>query len=412
MAIFSYKARSATGEMVTGKIDAEDEGAVRHGLRRQNLLPVAVVKEKKAWLKILKGVQIGGKKVGLKHVVIFSRQLSTLVNAGVPILQSLNILIEQATHKGFIKQITGIRDDIERGKSIAEALSSYPDTFSILYISMVKAGEAGGALDVILERLAIYLEKLQELKRKIRGALIYPACISVVAMGLVFFMLIFIVPTFKKVFESFGAKLPGFTLFVIGISDFLMGSHFILPNVVWMLIILVILFFVHRRLAKTERYGYRYDALLLKLPIFGVLFKKAAIAKFSRTLGTLVRSGVPILEALSIVSKTAGNRVVEKAVMTARTSIREGERITDPLRVSGVFPPMVTQMIAVGEETGALDSMLSKIADFYDHEVDAAVAALASVFEPLMIIVLGVIVGIILIAMYLPIFTMASVVGG
>jgi len=407
MPIYVYKARNMSGAVVTGTIEAESQRTVILRLKQQHLMVISAEEEKpNPLMNALNKISISiRRRVGLKDLVLFSRQLSTLINAGIPIVQCLNVLIDQVENKNFKNIIMVIREDIEKGASITMAMSKHPWVFNQLYTSMVKSGESGGVLDEVLERISSYLESVQALRRKVRTAMAYPAVVSFVAIGIVIFLLTFVIPAFKEVFESFGARLPLPTQILINISDLL---RIYLP---WILLAGVIIFFILRLLVtKTEKGRITFDGLCLRIPIFGVLFRKVAVSRFARTLGTLVRSGVSILEALEIVAKTSGNKIVELAVMGARSSIREGERITDPLRECGVFPPMVIQMVAVGEETGALDSMLMKVADYYDREVDMAVSALASLIEPLLIVVLGVVVGTIVICMYLPIFMMSSII--
>ncbi len=404
---YTYKARNMSGAVVTGTIEAESQRSVILRLKQQHLMVISADEEKlNPFVDALSKVSLSilG-KVGLKDLVLFSRQLSTLINAGIPIVQCLNVLIDQVENKSFKSIIMIIREDIEKGASITMALGKHPAVFNQLYTSMVKSGESGGVLDEVLERISSYLESVQALRRKVRSAMAYPAVVSFVAIGIVIFLLTFVIPAFEGVFDSFGAKLPLPTQILINCSK-LMRMY--LP---WMFLIAVIVFFFLRLLVtKTEKGRITFDSLCLKIPIFGALFRKIAVSRFARTLGTLVRSGVSILEALEIVAKTSGNKIVELAVMGARSSIREGERITDPLRECGVFPPMVIQMVSVGEETGALDNMLMKVADYYDREVDMTVSTLASLIEPLLIVVLGIVVGTIVICMYLPIFMMSSVI--
>lgn len=408
MPMYVYKARNMNGQVVTGTINAESQRAVILKLKQQHLMVISAEEEKpNLFVDALNKLNLGLiNRVGLKDLVLFSRQLSTLINAGIPIVQCLNVLIDQVENKNFKKIIMNIREDIEKGASITMAMSKHPSVFNQLYTSMVKSGESGGVLDEVLERISSYLESVQELRRKVRTAMAYPATVSVVAIGIVIFLLTFVIPAFKDVFASFDAALPLPTQILITVSDML---KMYLP---WVLLMCVVIFFIFRLLiTKTERGKIAFDGFCLKLPVFGPLFRKISVSRFARTLGTLVRSGVSILEALEIVAKTSGNKIVELAVMGARSSIREGERISDPLRECGVFPPMVIQMVSVGEETGALDNMLMKVADYYDREVDMTVSALASLIEPLLIVVLGVIVGTIVICMYLPIFMMSTVIG-
>jgi type IV pilus assembly protein PilC len=408
MPTYTYKARNMSGGVVTGTIEAESQRSVILRLKQQHLMVISAEEEKpNPFISALNKMSLSMMgRVGLRELVLFSRQLSTLINAGIPIVQCLNVLIDQVENKNFKKIIMTIREDIEKGASITMAMSKHPNVFNQLYTSMVKSGESGGVLDEVLERISSYLESVQALRRKVRAAMAYPAVVSFVATGIVIFLLTFVIPAFEGVFESFGAQLPLPTQILIHVSKLL---RMYLP---WILLIGVVVFFILRLLVtKTEKGRITFDSLCLKLPVFGPLFRKIAVSRFARTLGTLVRSGVSILEALEIVAKTSGNKIVELAVMGARSSIREGERITDPLRECGVFPPMVIQMVSVGEETGALDNMLMKVADYYDREVDMTVSALASLIEPLLIVVLGVVVGTIVICMYLPIFMMSTIIG-
>lgn len=404
---YIYKARNINGTVVTGSIEAESQRSVILRLKQQHLMVISAEEEKlNPFLESLNKISFSMlNRVGLKDLVLFSRQLSTLINAGIPIVQCLNVLIDQVENKNFKNIIMNIREDIEKGASITMAMSKHPGVFNQLYTSMVKSGESGGVLDEVLERISSYLEAIQSLRRKVRAAMAYPAVVSVVAGGIVIFLLTFVIPAFKGVFDSFGAELPLPTQILINLSDMM---RMYLP---YLILLGVIVFIILRLLVtKTEKGRITFDGLCLKLPVFGPLLRKIAVSRFARTLGTLVRSGVSILEALEIVAKTSGNKIVELAVMGARSAIREGERITDPLRECGVFPPMVIQMVSVGEETGALDNMLMKVADYYDREVDMAVSALASLIEPLLIVVLGVVVGTIVICMYLPIFMMSSII--
>ncbi|MEW6102904.1 MAG: type II secretion system inner membrane protein GspF [bacterium] len=405
MAVFSYKARDAGGASISGKIEAANLKEALGKLRAQGLRVLSTEAQKGIGIEdLLDKINILDKP-GLGDRVIFSRQLSTLINAGIPVVQCLNILVEQAKKKSFQKILTNVRRDIEGGEFISSALAKYPSCFDRLYISMVKSGEIGGVLDEVLERIATYLENIAELRRKVIGAMVYPAMILLVAVGVVTFLLVFVIPKFKEVFETFGQSLPKPTQILINISDFLV--HWIWLVFLIIAIIVTIINIVINRSAKARLQWHR---IILKIPLFGDLFRKIAIARFTRTLGTLVRSGVPILEALDIVAQTSGNRVVELAIIDARNAIKEGERISDPLKRSGVFPPMVVQMISVGEETGALDAMLFKAADYYDREVDATVAALSSILEPVMIVILGIVVGFIVVCMYLPIFSLPAMI--
>lgn len=408
MSTFAYKVRNMRGNVLTGIMDGKDRKTVIDKLRAQKLVILSVDEKKaSAFAGMFNLMRGGGKrkrKVGIKHIVTFSRQLSTLVNAGVPIVQGLVILNEQIENKAMGQVVCDVRTDVESGLSIAEALSRHPQAFTELYVSMVRSGEAGGVLDIILDRLSGYLETSQKLKGKVKGAMVYPAVVSFVAIGVTIFLLTVVIPAFKTAFASFGAQLPLPTQILISLSEF--ARAYFLVGVVGLTVVGILF----TRFLKTEVGRKRFDIILLKLPMFGSLFRKVAVAKFTRTLGTLVKSGVPILEALDTTAKTAGNKIIEEAIMQARTSIKEGERISGPLKSSGVFPPMVIQMITVGEETGALDTMLTKIADFYDQEVDVAIGGLTSMIEPVIIVVMGVVIGAIVIAMFMPMFELGNVV--
>lgn len=400
---FSYKARALNGNISTALIEAQDLRTAMEKLRAQKLI-VLDIKESRdnVLLNILKKINPLKPYVPSKELVLFSRQFSTLVSAGVPIVQGLGILVDQAQAPLFKSVLTKIREDIEQGISIAEAMKKHPVAFSELYVSMIRAGEVGGILDVILERVSAYLEAAEELKAKVKGALVYPAVISLVACCVTLFLLIFIIPTFKTIFASFGAELPLPTRILLGISDIIRKFFYLV------IAIPTAMFIVFKRIQKTNKGSMVIDAYAIRLPLFGIMLKKLAIAKFSRTLGTLVKSGVPILQALETVAKTSGNRVVEKAIDSARQAVKEGERMAEPLKKTGVFPPMVIQMIAIGEETGNLDTMLAKIADFYDQEVDATVKGLTSMIEPLIMVGMGILIGCIVIAMFLPMFEMSQ----
>ncbi|MFH1415831.1 MAG: type II secretion system F family protein [Elusimicrobiota bacterium] len=402
---FAYKAKSSTGSITKGSVEAADQKAAIQNLRAKKLLVLEINEKSEGGLSSLIGkINPFKPKVKSKDIVIFSRQLSTMVGAGVPIVQGLNILYSQIENPAFKVIVEKVKDDIEGGSAIAESMAKHPAAFSELFINLVKAGELGGILDTILERLADYLEAANQLAAKVKGALVYPAVVSTVAISVTAFLLIFIIPTFGEVFSSFGKELPLPTQLLLDLSDFL--RRYIL----FMIAGLVAAGFGFKQYAKTDTGSKKIDAIKLNIPIFGQLIRKVSIAKFTRTFGTLVRSGVPILEALDTVARTSGNRVIEAAVLDAKEAIREGEKIADPLGKSGVFPPMVMQMISVGEETGNLDTMLTKIADFYDAEVDTAVEGLTSMIEPIIIVVMGIVIGAIVIAMFMPIFNMSSLV--
>jgi type IV pilus assembly protein PilC len=400
MPTFVYSARTPTGEMQNGELELKDRDEVVGFLRRQRMIPLKIQQKQTAFQMPSLG---GG--VSTKDIVIFTRQFATMINSGLPLVQSLDILAKQSENKVLRKVIEQVLYDVESGQTLADALRSHPKVFPELYVNMVAAGEAGGILDTILLRLAVFLEKADALKRKIKGAMIYPSVILTVAVGAVAVLLIFVIPTFQTMFESAGIPLPGPTQFVIFLSETLQSKW-------WAFVLGITMFMVAlRQYYKTPSGQLILDRLLLNLPILGTMQRKAAIARFTRTLGTLVASGVAILDGLEITAKTSGNRVLHDAIMESRSSIAGGETISEPLKKSGVFPPMVVSMINVGEQTGGLDEMLTKIADFYDEEVDAAVEALLAAMEPVMIVFLGVVVGGMIVAMYLPIFDMMNAVG-
>jgi type IV pilus assembly protein PilC len=387
---------------VSGELTASNRSELLTQLRRKKII-VTSVKQKPKEINIKLPF---GQKIGTKDQAIFTRQFATMINAGLPLVQCLDILSRQLEKVMFRDITKKVMHDIEAGATLSESLAKHPKAWDELYINMVSAGEAGGILDVILMRLAEYIEKIEALKRKVQGAMMYPAVVLIVAMGATLFMLMFIIPTFAKMFADFGAELPLPTKIVLGMSNFIRGYW-------WAGIIGVVVSAIGlKKFYETDKGHHVIDGMLLKMPVLGDVLRKGSVSRFTRTLGTLVSSGVPILDGLEITAKTAGNVIVKDAVMMARASIREGDTISNPLRQSGVFPPMVVQMITVGEETGALDEMLSKIAYFYDDEVDAAVDALTSVIEPIMIVFMGAIVGGMVVAMYLPIFRMVNVIAG
>lgn len=405
MAQFKYTARNNLGKTIEGIIEAPMQKAALDKLRGQRFTVMNVAEVKSgSGESFLTKIPFFKPSVKSKDLVIFSRQLATLVSAGVPIVQGLNILIEQIQSPVFQKIMAAVRSDIESGIAIADAMKKHPVAFSELYVSMIRAGETGGVLDSILERLSSYLEAAEELRGKVKGAMVYPLVVSGVASCVTIFLLVAVIPTFKTVFASFGGELPLPTQCLLAVSDFL--RHYFLLLVA----IPVGGFFALKQWRATEKGRTVIDGLLIKLPVIGDLLKKVAVAKFTRTLGTLIKSGVPILQALDTVAKTSGNKVVEDAILKCRESIREGEKIADPLKQSGIFPAMVIQMISVGEETGNLETMLNKISDFYDQEVDTAVKAMTSLIEPVIICVMGVVIGAIVICMFLPIFQMSSLV--
>jgi type IV pilus assembly protein PilC len=388
--------------MKKGMIEAANEAAATAQLRAQQILPTVV---KAKGRDLLAGIKWPASKPKTRDLVIFTRQFATMIDAGLPLVQCLDILAEQQPNKYFQGVLRSVKSDVEQGSTFADALRKHPRCYDDLYVNLVAAGEVGGILDTILNRLAVYLEKADALARKVKGAMIYPITVLVVAIAVVVLLLVKVIPVFQKMFIEFGGTLPAPTQMVINVSEFLQAW------IVYVLIAafaVVMAFFQARRRSKVFRY--RTDAIFLKMPLFGSLLRKVAVARFSRTLGTMISSGVPILDALDIVARTAGNMVVEEAITNTRSAIAEGKTIAEPLAESKVFPSMVVQMVAVGEQTGAMDSMLAKIADFYDDEVDAAVSALTQLLEPLMMVFLGGTVGTILIAMYLPIFKIADTV--
>jgi type IV pilus assembly protein PilC len=396
---FAYSARPAAGgDIQSGEMEVKTKDEVLSYLHRQKMIPVSV-RQKDAGINITFGTGIS-----TRDIVIFTRQFATMINSGLPLVQSLDILAEQTENQSLKKVIQEVLYDVESGNTLADAMKKHPKVFTELFVNMVAAGEAGGILDTILLRLATFLEKNDALIRKIKGAMIYPGVILTVAVLAVVILLIFVIPTFQSMFESAGIPLPLPTRIVIGLSAFFQTYWW----AVGLGVVAVAVLF--RQVYATSDGQLFFDRVLLNLPILGDLQRKAAVARFTRTLGTLVSSGVSILEGLEITAKTAGNRVIHDAVMGSRASIAGGETIAGPLKESGVFPPMVVQMINVGEQTGGLDEMLSKIADFYDDEVDAAVEALLSAMEPIMIVFLGTVVGGMIVAMYLPIFDMIEAV--
>ncbi|MEE8251554.1 MAG: type II secretion system F family protein [Gemmatimonadales bacterium] len=395
MPTFEYTARTATGEDKIGTIDLPSREAVAAHLRQQKMTVVRVREKKKA--------KRGG-KVPTRDVVVFTRQFATMINAGLPLVQALDILAKQTDNKILAGVTREVVYDVESGNTLADALAKHPRTFTELFVNMVAAGEAGGILDTILLRLSIFLEKNDAIVRKVKGAMIYPAVIFSVAGAAVVVLLLFVIPVFQQMFAAVDMLLPLPTRIVIFMSETLQGWWWALGGGA------VGLFFATKAWYRTSGGQLILDKLLLNLPVLGDMLRKSAVSRFTRTLGTLISSGVSILDGLEITAKTAGNRVIHDAVMSSRGSIAGGETIAGPLQKSAVFPPMVTSMIAVGEATGGLDEMLTKIADFYDDEVDTAVGALLSVMEPIMIVVLGTVVGGMIVAMYLPIFDMMNAV--
>ncbi len=403
MPIYIWQGVTPSGEKKKGEIEAKDERAAQVLLRRQR---IRITKIKQKPKDLLENVSLFQPGVKTKDVVVFTRQLSTMIDAGLPLVQGLDALASQQENKTFKKILQEIKQDVESGSTFADALKKHPKIFDRLYCNMVQAGEMGGILDEVMARLASYMEKAEALKRRVKGAMMYPAIVLTIAIVVLTIILIFVIPVFQKMFAESGHALPVPTQIVINLSEFV--KAYILYIIGAMFAIAVAI----KKFHQTEKGARIIDRWVLKAPVFGPLLKKVSVAKFTRTLGTLLNSGVPIIESLNVAAGTAGNKIIEDAIFKVRASISEGKTIAHPLQESKIFPNMVVQMISVGETTGALDDMLNKIADFYDDEVDAAVDALTSAIEPLMIVFLGGTIGSIIIAMYLPIFQMAGAVGG
>jgi type IV pilus assembly protein PilC len=402
MPVYVWKGRTLAGEAQMGEIEVARQDEALDALRKRKIL-VTSLRPKSGGFTM---PRFGGSGVSTKDLAIFTRQFATMISAGLPLVQCLDILAKQASKPSFGRVIAEVTREVEAGSTLSDALGRHKDVFDDLFRNMVAAGEAGGVLDEILMRLATYIEKADALKRKIQSAMVYPLVVLTVALGATAFMLIFIIPTFAKMFSDFGGELPLPTKIVLGMSNFLKGYW-------WAMLLAagggMVAF---NRYYATESGRRNVDQMLLKMPVLGDVLLKGSVARFTRTLGTLIASGVPILSGLEITARTAGNKVISEAIMGARASIREGETVSAPLKASGVFPPMVVQMISVGEQTGALDEMLTKIAVFYESEVDTAVDTLTSIIEPIMIVVMGGIVGGMVVAMYLPMFKLISVVAG
>lgn len=400
MPTFAYRGRTTAGA-VTGTLEAPDRRSAVQDLRAKGVIATSVQEHR---ARVSGAAKLLGQKVKDRDLAIYTRQFSTMIDAGLPIAQCLNILAEQNDSKVLRAVTTQITREVEGGTPLAEAFRKHPRTFDDVFTNMIEVGESGGVLDVVLQRLSTYIERAAALKRKVKGAMVYPLTIVSVAILVIIFMMTFVIPTFAQMFSTLGAELPLPTRIV------LWASEFTRRYVLLMVAILATAIFATKRYYRTDQGSATIDALLLRVPVLGTLVRKVAVARFTRTLGTLIFSGVPILEGLRITARSSGNRVVEKAVMQARAAVTTGRSLADPLGQSGVFPPMVVHMISVGESTGALDQMLNKIADFYDDEVDGAVNTLTSLLEPAMIVFLGVIVGGLVVAMYLPIFRMVTLI--
>jgi type IV pilus assembly protein PilC len=402
MAVYLWTGIDRAGKKQKGEIEADNLPLARQMVIRKGMAVKTLRPKPKAIEDYFPAI---GGRVKDKDIVIFVRQFSTMIDAGLPLVQCLDILQEQQDNANFKRVIRQIKKDVEEGATLSDAVKKHPKIFDSLFHNLVAAGEIGGILDIILNRLAAYIEKMSKLKKKIKGALTYPIIVVAIAVIVVAVILIWVIPVFAGLFRDAGVKLPSMTLFVMNMSDFAKKYFH------WMFLGLILVIFGLRRFYRMPRGREIFDRLFLRMPVCGVLIRKIAVARFTRTLGTMMSSGVPILDGLEVVASTAGNFVVEKAIRDARVAIAEGRSVAEPLAETGAFPSMVTQMIAVGEATGALDSMLGKIADFYDEEVDAAVGALTSMLEPLLILFLGVTIGGLLVSMYLPIFQLADVVG-
>jgi type IV pilus assembly protein PilC len=405
MAVFRWQGVSPRGDTISGEMEASTRDAVLARLRAQRIQPIpAKVRERGKGLDKEINIPGFGESVKTRDIVVFTRQLGTMIDAGLPIVQCLDILATQADKKKFRGIIRQLKEDVESGSTFTEALRKHPKIFDDLFVNMISAGEIGGILDTILARLSVYMEKAMKLKAKIKGAMIYPVTIVTVAVGVTTVLLIWVIPVFAELFSSFGQALPAPTQFVINLSNFTVAYF---PYMVAVAIAAAVAL---RQVYKTEQGRLAMDRAFLQAPVFGDLIRKSSIARFTRTLSTLLSSGVPILDSLLITAKTSGNKVVERAILATRLSISEGNSISEPLVQSKVFPPMVCQMIAVGESTGALDAMLQKIAEFYEDEVDNMVANLTTLMEPMVILFLGVIIGGLVISMYLPIFKLGAVI--
>jgi type IV pilus assembly protein PilC len=399
MTVFQWEGKNKSDQIQKGELEAQSEEAVKASLARMKITPTKIKKKPKDLFENVAFLQPAVKE---KDIILFCRQFSTMIDAGLPIIQCLDILYTQQENKTFKGMIKDIKESVESGATLADSLKRYPKHFDDLFVNMVSAGEAGGILDTILRRLSGYMEKAAKLKGQVKGAMTYPVVTMIIAVIVVAVILVFVIPVFQQMFADFGGALPGPTQIVINMSEFVKS------RIIYIIIGVVLFIFAFKKYYKTPKGRITIDALMLKLPVFGVLLRKVAVSKFTRTMGTMLSSGVAILEALDIVAKTAGNTIIERAIYKVRSGISEGRTMADPLLESQVFPSMVCQMISVGESTGALDAMLGKIADFYDEEVDQAVENLTSLIEPFMLVFLGVVIGGLVIAMYLPVFKMAG----
>jgi len=399
MQIYLWEGKNRNSIVQKGEMEASGVDVVRSNLNRLRITPTKIKKKPK---DLFGNVAFLQPNVTQRDVILFCRQFSTMIDAGLPIIQCMDILHAQQENATFKKMLKSIKEQVESGATLADSLKKYPKQFDDLFVNMIAAGEAGGILDTILRRLSAYMEKAAKLKSQVKGAMTYPIVTLIIAVAVVAIILVFVIPVFEEMFADMGGALPTPTLIVVAMSEF------VKTKIHWIIIGVILFIFAFRKYYKTEKGRRVVDATLLKLPVFGILLRKVAVAKFTRTMGTMLSSGVAILEALDIVAKTSGNKTIEGAIYTVRSGIAEGRTMADPLAESGVFPAMVCQMISVGESTGALDAMLQKIADFYEEEVDQAVDNLTSLIEPFMLVFLGVVIGGLVIAMYLPIFKMAG----
>ena len=399
MPVFQWEGKNRSNQIQKGELEAQSEEVVRANLARIKITPTKIKKKPK---DLFENVAFLQPPVKEKDIILFCRQFSTMIDAGLPIIQCLDILHTQQENKTFKGMLKEIKESVESGATLADSLKRYPKHFDDLFVNMVAAGEAGGILDTILRRLSGYMEKAAKLKSQVKGAMTYPVVTMIIAVLVVAVILVFVIPVFQQMFEDFGGALPGPTQVVINMSEFAKSK------ILYIIIGTVLFVIAYKKYYKTQKGRVTIDGLMLKLPVFGILLRKVAVSKFTRTMGTMLSSGVAILEALDIVAKTAGNTIIERAIYNVRSGISEGRTMADPLLESQVFPSMVCQMISVGESTGALDAMLGKIADFYDEEVDQAVENLTSLIEPFMLVFLGTVIGGLVIAMYLPVFKMAG----
>ena len=402
---FKWTGKTPKGTVQQGEMSAETREDVIAALRKQGIIPTIVAEKKASALNL--GAFKRGKKIKDRDIIVFTRQFASMYNAGIPIVQGLDIMSKQTENKTLREIIGKVKGDVESGTTLADSMKKYPKAFDDLYVNLVAAGEQGGVLDSVLQRLAVYIEKAMKLKKKVKGAMIYPAVVMFVAAMVIAIIMIFVIPIFAKVFGEMGVALPLPTQMVVGLSNFLSGIGGLI-----LFAVIVGSIFALRQYRSTAGGRMVTDKLFLKIPVIGELIRKVAVARFSRTLGTLISSGVPILDGLDICAKSAGNKVVEKVVYEVKKDVASGKTVSEPLAKSDVFPPMVVQMISVGESTGSLDQMLSKIADFYDDEVDNTVQNLTVLLEPALMVFLGTVIGFIVIALYLPIFKLGSVVSG